>query len=403
MRRTLLFAALVALGLLAPAGLRAAAATPDVRALWVVRTTMTSPAAISAMVAQAKAAGINTLLVQVRGRGDAYYRSRIEPRARALQAQRPDFDPLAAVLREAHQAGLKVHAWVNVNLVGDVNDLPTDNRHVVRRHPDWLMLPAELAGADPHAKSFLPKLAAWTRSQSALVEGLYTSPLSDDAADHVVDVVTDLVSRYGVDGIHFDYIRFPGPNFDYSRQALHAFRDAQAPKTSKAARRELDRAQKTRPAAWAERFPEAWADFRRARLTALLRRLRTSVLAKRPQALVSAAVVPDPMTALTGRLQDWPGWIGDGLLDVVCPMAYTDDLATFRRQIQRVRVLAGPREVWAGIGAYRISDDQAVRHIDAARELGAQGVVLFSYDSLATPPRGPEALHRIGHQAFGGQ
>src|SRR5581483_10637168 len=83
----------------------------EVRALWVVRTTLTSPAAIDAMVSRAKAGGFNTLLVQIRGRGDAYYQGSREPRAPALAANR-SFDPLAMTIARAHDAGLQVHAWI---------------------------------------------------------------------------------------------------------------------------------------------------------------------------------------------------------------------------------------------------------------------------------------------------
>jgi uncharacterized lipoprotein YddW (UPF0748 family) len=71
-------------------------AQDEVRALWVVRTTLSSPSAIATMVASAKTGGFNTLLVQIRGRSDAYSQHGLEPRASAL-AGRPDFDPLADV------------------------------------------------------------------------------------------------------------------------------------------------------------------------------------------------------------------------------------------------------------------------------------------------------------------
>src|SRR5256885_7783579 len=58
--------------------------TSEVRALWVVRTTLTSIPKIQAMVKAAAENGFNTLIVQVRGRGDAFYRSRREPRAAEL-------------------------------------------------------------------------------------------------------------------------------------------------------------------------------------------------------------------------------------------------------------------------------------------------------------------------------
>src|SRR5207253_7534240 len=68
-----------------PVSMVIAPAPPDeVRALWVVRATLASPASIKEMVSRARAAGFRTLIVQVRGRGDAYYASRWEPRAAEL-------------------------------------------------------------------------------------------------------------------------------------------------------------------------------------------------------------------------------------------------------------------------------------------------------------------------------
>src|SRR5205823_620760 len=91
-----------------------AEAPAEVRALWVLRTSLTTPAAIAALVRTARQRGFNTLLVQVRGRGDAYYDSALEPRATDLIRQPSNFDPLATVIREAHDGGLRVHAWINL-------------------------------------------------------------------------------------------------------------------------------------------------------------------------------------------------------------------------------------------------------------------------------------------------
>jgi uncharacterized lipoprotein YddW (UPF0748 family) len=378
-------------------------AAPEVRALWVVRTSLVSPAAIASMVAAARAAGFNTLVVQVRGRGDAYYASRIEPRARALAAQPASFDPLALVLRQGHEAGMKVHAWVNVNLVADAGDVPRDSRHVVNRHPEWLMVPAELAASigDPRGPAFVSKLASWTRTQSGSVEGLYMSPVAEHAADYAEGVVRELVSRYQVDGVHFDYVRYPGPAFDCSREALRAFKNEVSRALPRQERQSLDRAERSHALTWIERYPARWEDFRRLHLTSLVRRLRGVVKQQRPGAIVSAAVVPDAGTAITGRLQDWPAWMSQGLLDVLCPMAYSMDEAVFRQQIERARASASGRPVWAGIGAYRLTADQTLRQVRAARSLGVDGVILFSYDSLVSSSRGSNNLARIGALAFG--
>jgi uncharacterized lipoprotein YddW (UPF0748 family) len=374
----------------------------EVRGLWVVRTSLASAASIAAMVATAREAGVNTLVVQVRGRGDAYYDSRLEPRAAALARQPATFDPLAAVLRDAHAAGLAVHAWINVSLVADAGDPPADAGHVVNRHPEWLMVPADLAAADPdpRAPDFARTLASWTRSQGGAIEGLYMSPAAVGAVDHLAGVVEDLVSRYAIDGIHLDYVRYPGASFDYSREALRAFRAEVSRDLARADRQDLDRRQRANPLVWTQHYPQRWDAFRRARLTELVRRLRSVAARHRPRATVSAAVVPETATAVAAKFQDWPAWAAAGVLDVLCPMTYATDDTVFRQQVEQARAAAHGRPIWAGIGAYRLSGDQALRQIEAARALGVDGVLLFSYDSLVSPARGPDNLTRIGAQAF---
>jgi uncharacterized lipoprotein YddW (UPF0748 family) len=99
--------------------------------------------------------------------------------------------------------------------------------------------------------------------------------------------------------------------------------------------------------------------------------------------MLSAAVFPDANDAATRRFQDWGGWLESGLLDAICPMAYTTDPVLFRSQIANVKHLAGSRPVWAGIGAYQLSAAATVENIRTARQLGVEGVVLFSYDNLS--------------------
>jgi uncharacterized lipoprotein YddW (UPF0748 family) len=136
-------------------------------------------------------------------------------------------------------------------------------------------------------------------------------------------------------------------------------------------------------------------------MTALVTRLTTAVKRERPQALVSAAVAPDMREAYQHRLQDWGGWLSSGLLDVICPMAYSTDAARFAEQIAAVRAAAGGRSVWAGIGAYRLPARDTIDNIQTARKLGADGVILFSYDSLISPREAADDyLSVVGRGAF---
>src|SRR5258708_11083844 len=255
-----------------------AADASEIRALWVTRSSLTSPASITALVWTAYDQGFNTLLVQVRGRADAYYASQLEPRPADLSRQPASFDPLATVLAEAQPRGIRVHAWVSLNLVSSAAELPASTEHLVYRHPEWLMVPRtiaqELAPLDPGNPGYVGKIARWTRGQLETVEGLYASPLQPEAAAYTERVITDLARRYDLDGVHLDYARYPNQQFDYSRFAIAEFRADIRPQIVADARRELDAAAEDDLFAYPDRVPAEWKDFRRARPPELVARIR---------------------------------------------------------------------------------------------------------------------------------
>lgn len=395
--------ALLALGTGTPRALDRAAVT-DIRALWVTRGTLSTPAAITQMVESARAAGFNTLLVQVRGRGDAYYATTLEPRAPALTGQ-PGFDPLALIIEQAHTAGLSVHAWIAVNLVSSATTLPASRTHIVYRNPEWLMVPRalapELRQVDPRSPEYLGRLARWSRARAGDVEGLYASPVHPAAQAHVAAVIGDLAANYAIDGVHLDYVRFPNEDFDYSRTAIQQFKLALDPDMTPAERRTAQARETVDPLAYPALYPQRWNAFRRSRLTSLVMRIRTAVKAVRPEAIISAAVIPDAEDAFSERLQDWRTWADQSLVDVICPMAYSTDARIFEQQVQVARDYAGSRRVWAGIGAYRLTPAETVQYIEAARRLGSDGIILFSYDALVAPPNTAGTLTTLGRAAFG--
>jgi uncharacterized lipoprotein YddW (UPF0748 family) len=374
--------------------------TQEVRALWVTRSSLTTPEQIDRLVRDAKDSGFNTLLVQVRGRGDAWFTQGLEPRPEALANSSADFDPLAQTLTRAHAAGLRVHAWINVNLISSAVVLPRDRTHIVHAHPEWLMVPRalgrELARMNPRSPAYVTRLAAWARAHETSVEGLYSSPILAEAARHLEGIVDDLAKRYAIDGLHMDYLRYPTAEFDYSATALAAFRASVINDLTDLERARLDARQVREPLIYPDTFPKRWADYRRARLSDLVARVRSTLKKQRPAALLSAAVKPDPLEAANHRMQDWQDWAARGLLDAICPMAYTDNVTRFSQAVTGATRSAAPQQLWAGIGAYRLDSTQTVAHIQAARAAGARGIALFSYDSLTRP-----ALRTIGRTAFG--
>ena len=379
----------------------------EVRALWVVRTSLDSPAAVRALVEQAAAGGFNTLLVQVRGRGDALYRSLLEPRPEFLGDQ-PGFDPLQLVIEEAHARGLAVHAWVNAYLVWSAADPPRDPSHLVNAHPEWLAVPRalrrELYDRDPRDPRYVQRLIDYAAANIDVVEGLYASPSHPEVQERLLRVWVDLATGYDLDGIHHDFIRFATSAFDHSRSTLQQFQSWVRPLVDAQRYQELAAAVPDDPYAMADALPELWDRFRRDTVTSLVRRVYRDVKARQPHLVVSAAVLPDWRSAASWQFQDWSSWLADGIIDVAVPMAYTGDDERFQGWIDAALAAAGaPGRVWAGIGAYRNPVERTVRQIDLARAIGVGGVAVFAYHvaSAAPPPAGTApSLERIGSGAF---
>jgi uncharacterized lipoprotein YddW (UPF0748 family) len=370
---------------------QAAGRSDEVRALWVRRASLESGEAIRKMVASAAAAGFNTLFVQT-----------IDEVPGVAQA----FDPIGDTIAQAHATGLRVHAWIDGARVVAPGELPFARTHVVYQHPEWLMVPraiaAELIDIDTHSPDYLGRLARWTRNNGDRVDGLYISPLQPEAAAYLAEVVRGLVRRYAVDGVYLDHMQFPTGDFDYSAMSVAAFRGVMRTQLPLAERERIDGIEAIDPFAYPNELPEEWRLFRQSQLTALIARLRTTVKQARPEALVSAAVTSDAAVAARDNLQDWRTWLENGFLDALCPTASGRDATLVAAQLAEVHALAGDKPVWAGIGANRLSQRETLDDIDLARRAGAQGIILFSYDSLITPPKGIDYLSALGRGAFAG-
>src|SRR5437660_3145811 len=310
-----------------PAGTSASIPTSEVRALWVVRTTLTSPEKIHKMVESVALSGFNTLIVQVRGRGDAYYRSRWEPRAVELKDQPQDFDPLAVTIAEAHRRRIKVHAWLNTILLANLDALPNDPKHVYNAHPEWLAVPRAVAkdlfSMSPRDALYRQRIVEWSKANRGELEGVYTGPANSKVREHIYRIWMDIIQKYRIDGMHFDYVRFASPDFDYSRISLKAFRKWLEPRLSASERDALRKALKENPLAATDKYQEKFGDFQREQVTTLVARIYHAVKKRRPDVIVSAAVFANDENAFTRRFQDCRRWLRMAILDVPCPLAYS--------------------------------------------------------------------------------
>lgn len=136
---------------------------------------------------QLKDIGINTVIVQVRAKADALYPSIINPWAESLTGQQgkdPGYDPLEFMIAETHKRGMQFHAWLNpyrITTSGtDLNQLSIN--HPARQNPSWVM---EYKNA------------------------LYYNPELEEVKNHIANTVLEIITKYDVDGIHFDDYFYP--------------------------------------------------------------------------------------------------------------------------------------------------------------------------------------------------
>src|SRR5439155_6925205 len=154
-----------------------------------------SAAQIEKLVTDAKRANVNTLIVQVRKRGDAYFNKSIEPRASDIQGP-IDFDPLDYLLRLAHSSTprIEVHAWVNVYFTGESS------------------LVYSLHGS------------VWGNKANDGVGSGFLDPGVPEVAIYTHRVFMDLVRNYDIDGLHLDYVRYPGVTWGYNNSAIELYK-----------------------------------------------------------------------------------------------------------------------------------------------------------------------------------
>lgn len=365
-------AATLAVGPGVPHASAAPASGEETRALWVVRHALTTPGRVDQIVSIASAINVNTLLVQVRGRGDAYYKSDLAPPAEDLEGAPEGFDPLDQMIRTAHAAGLEVHAWINVYLVWSAGAPPQSQLHIVNAHPDWISVRAD----GRRLVDMVPE-----EFQEEKVEGMYLAPANPEVKRYLRDVVHEIVSRYAVDGIHLDYVRYPEPTVGYDAATRTEFERAYGVDPL-----DIDNPDSTTLALiGAERLGDLrarWIQWKRDQVTDLVRSIRHDLdLSGRPIKL-TAAVIADQNAAENRYLQDWPTWLHEGLIDAAVPMTYSPSTPIVERQLRDALAIPTSRQVWAGVAIYNEGARGAAEKIRIARKLGVDGIALFSYDTF---------------------
>jgi uncharacterized lipoprotein YddW (UPF0748 family) len=340
----------------------------EIRALWVVRDALRDVDTIDRMIDFAVQTRFHMLFVQVRGRGEVYYRSSIEPPAGNLELSLDEFDPLEYLLIRARRAGLSVHAWVNVFYVWSDPNRPIPEGHVVARHPEWLLSSPTGVRQDEHG-------VGWWQQDG--IEGYYLSPARPEVWAYTASVVEELVARYPVDGVHLDYVRYPGLGYTFGVKSRTEF----------ALRWGIDPLQ-------LHAAPEVLGTMVTSTLDSIYVERRVSDVDSAVAAIravmgdlpLSAAVVANDEVGRTEKAQDWIGWLRKDLVDFVVPMAYSDSPLEIERRLRYFHRVVGRERLIIGLGLFDGRDRFLGETVPLIRHEGAGGFALFSYNVLAENP-----------------
>lgn len=354
----------------------ARAQTPEWRAFWVdaFGAGFKSASEVTTLINNTRAANANAVVPEVRKRGDAYYNGSIyEPRPSEIGAS---FDPLADLLAKAHDTSggkqrIEVHAWiVSYKIWGNQNTPPSASNppHPYNAHPEWLTQDVNGALWDGTSYSF--------------------DPGHPDVQRYTFNVCMDIISRYDIDGFNFDYIRYTGNTWGYHPVTVARF-NARYGRTGQPAPTDA-----------------LWRQFRRDQVTALVRKVYLHTMAIKPWVKISADTITwgnngvandsqwfSSSAAWNDVLQDWRGWMQEGILDLSIPMNYyrhhnttppTDHATAYTNWMNFAKDRQFSRHTAIGPGTYLNYTSNAIVQMRATRApspLGnyARGVCAYVY------------------------
>ncbi len=341
-------------------------AQPEVRAMWLDRGTIVNAKSeqdLGRIFDQMAASGINTVFFETVNAGYTIYPSNVAPEQNPMTR---GWDPLAAAVKLAHERGMELHAWVWVFATGNQRHNILLNKPeeypgpVIAAHPDWAIIDNQRRlFHNPSGKVFL-------------------DPTNPEARSYLLDLMDEIVSRYQVDGIQLDYIRYPfqdpgaNQNHGYGRASREAFKQL--------AGVDPMRISPSDRALW-----QKWTDFRVQQVDSFVAAASQRLRAKRPELIISAAVFPLPREERLQRLQqNWEEWAQRGDVDLMVPMTYALETNQLQQIAQPLLSGAGLNAtlVLPGIRLLNLPDAVAIDQIQLLRDLPAGGYSLFAFENL---------------------
>ena len=337
------------------------------KALWIVRDHITTKSSIDEIINFAEENSYNVLFVQVRGRGDAYYSSKLVPRTHLLKDNL--FDPLKYILKKVKDKDIEIHAWMNVYYLWSSHQKPSQNDHLLLNHPDWL------DNKTPDFMDVSSMLNLMVKNKKINGEGFYLAPTHPEVDAHLQNVVTELLQNYQLNGIHFDYIRYHALGWGMNPVGLKRFLSHSSSMPGL-------------PSLNLKNKPQ-YSEFKKSAISEFLRKSSIRIKAYQPNCTISAAVKPNLESAHVNFGQAWDLWLDEGYIDWAIPMNYTRENKLFKDNIISMKKGLNSNminNVIMGIGIYNQNYKSAGQKIIETKKSNFGGVSIFSYTVFKNDP-----------------
>lgn len=341
-------------------------AQPEIRSVWLDRGTIvkagneTELAKIFDRLAQS---GINTVFFETVNASYPIYPSQVAPQQNPLIR---DWDPLASAVKLAHQRGLELHAWVWVFAAGN-----TRHNEIINVSPDYL---GPVLTANPDWANYDNKGNIIPIGQSKP----FLDPAHPQVREYLIKLYTEIVTKYKVDGIQLDYIRYPfqdpfvGRTYGYGKAAREQFQQQTGidPLNISPSQRDL----------W-----QKWTVFRTQQVNNFVAELSATLRQKRKNLILSVAVFPLPEYERIKKIQQhWEVWARKGDIDLVVPMTYALDTPRFQRLAKPwiTSTKLGTTLLVPGIRLLSLSNIGAFDQLQLIRDLPVSGYALFAAENF---------------------
>lgn len=321
---------------------------------------------ITRLIDFAKQARIDILFVQIYRSNQSWFPSAIaDPSPYHEALNRLSEDPFRLLMGQARAAGIRVYAWLNMLSLGDNKDA-----RLLKKYGPGILT---------------RNRSAKKRLQDYRIDSQYFLEPGDlRVRKELLGIVEEILTAYPeLDGILFDYVRYPdpSPDYGYTQMNMERFRQATG--------REI-----------VEKTDLAWQDWKRAQVTETLCEFVKKTRAMRPGIGVAATGCAPYIRAYAEAFQDWPSWLSSGLVDFVTFMSYSPDAEEFERSVRDAESKVSDfTKVMVGVPAYKLAASPWVfaRQLRFCRESGSGGFCVFHYGSLSGHPALARAVIGTNH------